>query len=211
MNSSPESRDSHYFSENPSGPSKPSEFEIEVDGRTLVLQSDQGVFSRHGLDKGTAVLLDIMSRGNYPTVPDGSFLADVGCGTGAIALTLAALYPACTVMAVDLNERARALCASNAKKNGLSNITVLSPEELDETIRYSMLWSNQPIRIGKPALRQLLLEWMQRLTEDGTGHLVVSKNLGGDSLAEWLSESGFATKKLASSKGFRVFEVAARQ
>jgi 16S rRNA G1207 methylase RsmC len=211
MNSSPESRDSHYFSENPSGPSKPSEFEIEVNGRTLVLQSDQGVFSRHGLDKGTAVLLDIMSRGNYPTVPDGSFLADVGCGTGAIALTLAALYPACTVMAVDLNERARALCASNAKKNGLSNITVLSPEELDETIRYSMLWSNPPIRIGKPALRQLLLEWMQRLTEDGTGRLVVSKNLGGDSLAEWLSESGFATKKLASSKGFRVFEVAARQ
>jgi|688.fasta_scaffold357066_2 16S rRNA (guanine1207-N2)-methyltransferase len=211
MNSSPESRDSHYFSENPSGPSKPSEFEIEVNGRTLVLQSDQGVFSRHGLDKGTAVLLDIMSRGNYPTVPDGSFLADVGCGTGAIALTLAALYPACTVMAVDVNERARALCASNAKKNGLSNITVLSPEELDETIRYSMLWSNPPIRIGKPALRQLLLEWMQRLTENGTGHLVVSKNLGGDSLAEWLSESGFATKKLASSKGFRVFEVAARQ
>jgi 16S rRNA G1207 methylase RsmC len=211
MNSSPESRDSHYFSENPSGPSKPSEFEIEVNGRTLVLQSDQGVFSRHGLDKGTAVLLDIMSRGNYPTVPDGSFLADVGCGTGAIALTLAALYPACTVIAVDVNERARALCASNAKKNGLSNITVLSPEELDETIRYSMLWSNPPIRIGKPALRQLLLEWMQRLTEDGTGRLVVSKNLGGDSLAEWLSESGFATKKLASSKGFRVFEVAARQ
>jgi 16S rRNA (guanine1207-N2)-methyltransferase len=210
MNSSPESRDSHYFSENPSGPSKPSEFEIEVNGRTLVLQSDQGVFSRHGLDKGTAVLLDIMSRGNYPTVPDGSFLADVGCGTGAIALTLAALYPACTVIAVDVNERARALCASNAKKNGLSNITVLSPEELDETIRYSMLWSNPPIRIGKPALRQLLLEWMQRLTENGTGHLVVSKNLGGDSLAEWLSESGFATKKLASSKGFRVFEVAAR-
>ena len=211
MNSSPESRDSHYFSENPSGPSKPSEFEIEVDGRTLVLQSDQGVFSRHGLDKGTAVLLDIMSRGNYPTVPDGSFLADVGCGTGAIALTLAALYPACTVIAVDVNERARALCTSNAKKNGLSNITVLSPEELDETIRYSLLWSNPPIRIGKPALRQLLLEWMQRLTEDGIGHLVVSKNLGGDSLAEWLSESGFATKKLASSKGFRVFEVAARQ
>ena len=211
MNSSPESRDSHYFSENPSGPSKPSEFEIEVDGRTLVLQSDQGVFSRHGLDKGTAVLLDIMSRGNYPTVPDGSFLADVGCGTGAIALTLAALYPACTVIAVDVNERARALCTSNAKKNGLSNITVLSPEELDETIRYSILWSNPPIRIGKPALRQLLMEWMQRLTEDGIGHLVVSKNLGGDSLAEWLSESGFATKKLASSKGFRVFEVAARQ
>jgi 16S rRNA G1207 methylase RsmC len=211
MNSSPESRDSHYFSESPSGQSKPSEFEIEVNGRTLVLQSDTGVFSRHGLDKGTAVLLDIMSRGNNPSIPDGSFLADIGCGTGPIALTLAALYPTCTVIAVDINERARALCAMNAQKNGLTNITVLAPEDLDESIRYSLLWSNPPIRIGKTALRQLLLEWMQRLTDDGTGHLVVSKNLGGDSLAEWLTESGFATKKLASSKGFRVFEVSARQ
>jgi 16S rRNA G1207 methylase RsmC len=211
MNSSPESRDSHYFSESPSGQSKPSEFEIDVNGRTLVLQSDTGVFSRHGLDKGTAVLLDIMSRGNYPTIPDGSFLADIGCGTGPIALTLAALYPTCTVIAVDVNERARALCASNAQKNGLANVKVLAPEDLDESIRYALLWSNPPIRIGKTVLRQLLLEWMQRLTDDGTGHLVVSKNLGGDSLAEWLTESGFATKKLASSKGFRVFEVSARQ
>jgi 16S rRNA G1207 methylase RsmC len=152
-----------------------------------------------------------MSRGNYPSIPDGSFLADIGCGTGPIALTLAALYPTCTVIAVDINERARALCAMNAQKNGLTNITVLAPEDLDESIRYSLLWSNPPIRIGKTALRQLLLEWMQRLTDDGTGHLVVSKNLGGDSLAEWLTESGFATKKLASSKGFRVFEVSTRQ
>jgi uncharacterized protein YaaQ len=52
---------------------------------------------------------------------------------------------------------------------------------------------------------------MQRLTVDGIAHLVVSKNLGGDSLAQWLTDSGFATRKLASSKGFRVFEAAARQ
>ena len=211
MNSSPESRDSHYFSESPTGPSRPSEFDIDVNGRTLTLESDAGVFSRHGLDKGTAVLLDIMSRGNYPTIADGSFLADIGCGTGAIALTLAALYPACTVIAVDVNERARALCASNAKKNGLTNVTVLEPEELDDSLRYALLWSNPPIRIGKTALRHLLDEWMQRLTSDGLAHLVVSKNLGGDSLAQWLTDTGFTTRKLASSKGFRVFEVAARQ
>lgn len=211
MNSSPESRDSHYFSQSPSGPSRPSEFDIDVNGRTLTLESDVGVFSRHGLDKGTAVLLDIMGRGNYPTISDGSYLADIGCGTGAIALTMAALYPTCTVIAVDVNERARALCASNAKKNGLANVTVLAPEQLDESIRYALLWSNPPIRIGKTALRQLLVEWMQRLTSDGIAHLVVSKNLGGDSLAQWLTETGFTTRKLASSKGFRVFEATARQ
>lgn len=211
MNSPPDSRDSHYFSESPSGPSRPSEFEITVNGRTLVLESDIGVFSRHGLDKGTAVLLDIMSRGNYPTIADGSVLADIGCGSGAIALTLAALYPTCTVMAVDVNERARALCASNARKNALTNVRVVAPVDLDDSTRYALLWSNPPIRIGKTALHQLLDEWMQRLAENGTAHIVVNKNLGGDSLAQWLNEKGFATHKLASSKGFRVFEVAPRQ
>ncbi len=211
MNTSPGSRDSHYFSENPSSPSKRSEFEIVVNDVTLTLESDAGVFSQHGLDKGTAVLLDIMSRGNSPVVPDGSLLCDIGCGSGPIALTLAVMYPACTVVAVDVNERARALCAENAKRNNLKNVRVLAPEEVGPNDRYELIWSNPPIRIGKSALHDLLDEWMQRLTSQGKSHLVVSKNLGGDSLAQWLTERGFITKKLASSKGFRVFEVAARQ
>lgn len=211
MNTSPDSRDSHYFSENPSSPSKRSEFEIVANGITLTLESDAGVFSQRGLDKGTAVLLDIMSRGNSPVVPDGSLLCDIGCGSGPIALTLAAIYPACTVVAVDVNERARALCVENAKRNNLKNVRVIAPEEVNPDDRYELIWSNPPIRIGKSALHDLLDEWMQRLTPQGKSHLVVSKNLGGDSLAQWLTERGFITKKLASSKGFRVFEVDARQ
>jgi len=211
MNTSPDSRDSHYFSENPSGPSRRSEFEIVVKNRTLVLESDAGVFSQRGLDKGTAVLLDIMTRGDSPSLPDGSLLCDIGCGSGPIALALAVLYPACTVLAVDVNERARALCAENAQRNGLTNVRVVAPEDVVDTDRYALIWSNPPIRIGKSALHDLLDEWMQRLSPAGEAHLVVSKNLGGDSLAQWLTARGFNTRKLASSKGFRVFEVDARQ
>lgn len=211
MNSSPDSRDSHYFSENPSGPSRRSEFEIAVKEHTLVLESDAGVFSQHGLDKGTAVLLDIMTRGASPVLPDGSLLCDIGCGSGPIALALAAMHPTCTVIAVDVNERARTLCAENAQRNGLTNVRVLAPEEVNKEDRYALIWSNPPIRIGKSALHDLLDEWMQRLDTDGKAHLVVSKNLGGDSLAQWLTERGYKTRKLASSKGFRVFEVDSRQ
>lgn len=182
-----------------------------MNGHTLVLESDTGVFSQHGLDKGTAVLLDIMSRGDSPVIPDGSLLCDIGCGSGPIALTLASLYPACTVIAVDINERARKLCAENARRNNLSNVRVLSPEEVDANNRYALIWSNPPIRIGKNALHDLLDMWMQRLHAEGKAHLVVSKNLGGDSLAQWLSARGFTTRKIASSKGFRVLEVDARQ
>ncbi len=207
----PDSRDSHYFSENPNGPSKRTEFEILVNGRTIVMQSDAGVFSQRGLDKGTAVLLEAMRRRGAPSIPDGSLLCDIGCGSGAIAITLAVLYPACTVVAVDINERARTLCADNAKSNRLPNIRVISPEQANDTDEYALIWSNPPIRIGKSALHDLLDTWLQRLSPDGHAHLVVNKNLGGDSLAQWLTERGLNTRKLSSSKGFRVLEVDARQ
>ena len=42
---------------------------------------------------------------------DQGALLDLGCGAGAIALTLARRAPAAQVWAVDVNERARALCA----------------------------------------------------------------------------------------------------
>lgn len=179
--------------------------------RTLVLSTDAGVFSQRGLDKGTAVLLDIMTRNDSPVLPDGSLLCDIGCGSGPIALALASLYPNCTVIAVDVNERARTLCTENARANNLNNVRVLSPDEVNTDDRYALIWSNPPIRIGKTALHDLLDEWMQRLSPGGHAHLVVSKNLGGDSLAQWLMGRGFTTRKLASSKGFRVFEVDARQ
>ncbi len=197
----------HYFSENPQSDSQPNEFTIEVLGRELVLETDTGVFSQYGLDKGTAVFLHTMKKLPLTNVPSGSILCDLGCGTGAIAVTLAVMYPECTVIAVDVNERARQLCAKNAQRHHLKNIHVIAPEEFDSKISIDLLWSNPPIRIGKEALHALLDTWLGRLSHSGVAHLVVSKNLGADSLMQWLKARGYPTQKLASSKGFRVLEV----
>lgn len=197
----------HYFSENPQSDSQPNEFTIEVLGRELVLETDSGVFSQHGLDKGTAVLLHTMKKLRLTALSPGSVLCDLGCGSGAIALTLAVLYPECTVIAVDVNERARQLCAKNAQRHGLKNVQVIAPEEFDSQNSVDLLWSNPPIRIGKEALHTLLETWLGRLSVHGVAHLVVSKNLGADSLAQWLKGLGYPTEKLASSKGFRVLQV----
>jgi 16S rRNA (guanine1207-N2)-methyltransferase len=61
--------------------------------------------------------------------------------------------------------------------------------------------------VGKSALHDILRTWMQRLSPTGRAYLVVSKNLGADSLSDWLTTKGYPTTKLASSKGFRVLEV----
>ena len=71
-------------------------------------------------------------------------------------------------------------------------VRVLRPERGRPADRYDEIWSNPPIRIGKEALHALLLTWLPRLAPDGVARLVVSKNLGADTLQRWLVEQGFA-------------------
>ena len=197
----------HYFSESPQAPSRRKEFAISGHDGELTLSTDAGVFSQHGLDKGTSVFLEVMAKHECAPIVPGSFLCDIGCGSGAIALTLATRYPGCTVYAVDTNERARSICKENAVRNHLGNIIVASPEEVDPSIRFASMWSNPPIRIGKSALHELLETWLARLANDGVAHLVVNKNLGADSLADWMSNLSYPTSRIASRNGFRVLEV----
>ena len=69
-----------------------------------------------------------------------------------------------------------------------------------------MIWSNPPIRIGKNALHELLKTWLSMLSANGVAYLVVQKNLGADSLTQWLCQQGFPAEKIASKKGYRIIE-----
>jgi 16S rRNA (guanine1207-N2)-methyltransferase len=165
----------------------------------LALRTDRGVFGYDRVDAGTKLLL----LKAPPPHPTGDLL-DIGCGTGAIALTMATRSPAATVWAVDVNERARELCRHNAVANGLANVRVAAPDEVPDDVRVHTIWSNPAIRIGKPALHAMLLRWFGRLTPDGEALLVVHKHLGSDSLQTWLTAQGHPTDRLASSSGYRV-------
>lgn len=200
-------RPAHYFDPSPTSPSRRREFSLHIDNATLTLHTESGVFSAHGLDKGTAVFLRWATTQPTISCDAGDNLCDLGCGAGPLALTMAFLYPQCTVYAIDINERARQLCAENARRNGLGNVVVCAPDDVPSDISFALLWSNPPIRIGKSELHELLTTWLSRLTPTGRAQLVVAKNLGADSLTDWLNTSGFATSKKASSKGFRILEV----
>ena len=197
----------HYFSEDPQAPSRRKEFAVAGTDSELTLSTDAGVFSQHGLDKGTSVFLEVMAKHDCAPIDPGSFLCDIGCGSGAIALTLAVRYPACTIYAIDTNKRARDICVENAARNGLTNVVVKAPDEVDPSITFAAIWSNPPIRIGKSALHELLELWLARLDADGTAYLVVNKNLGADSLSQWMTDLNYPTTRLASRNGFRVLEV----
>ena len=112
--------------------------------------------------------------------------------------------PAATVWAVDVNERARTLCRANAARNDLDNVRVCAPDEVPDDVRFATIWSNPAIRIGKPALHAMLLQWFGRMAPAGDAILVVHKHLGSDSLQAWLSAQGHPTTRLSSSAGYRI-------
>jgi 16S rRNA (guanine1207-N2)-methyltransferase len=193
---------SHYFDEDPTVASAPRTVELSLPDGQLTLATDRGVFGYGQVDVGSKLLLL-----QAPAPPQRGDLLDLGCGAGAIALTLARRAPRSTVWAIDVNARARQLCADNAAANGIANVTVAHPDEVPEDVRFGTIWSNPPIRIGKPALHTLLTTWLGRLTPEGTAVLVVSKHLGADSLQRWLTVEGHPATRLGSSAGFRVLQV----
>ena len=190
---------SHYFDEEPTTDSSPRVVQLLLPDLQLALTTDRGVFGYDRIDAGTKLLL---LRAPAPA-PTGNLL-DIGSGTGAIALTMARRCPAATVWAVDVNERARDLCRSNAERNGLTNVNVCSPDDVPADVTFDTIWSNPAIRIGKPARHTMLLRWLSRLSPAGEVVLVVHKHLGSDSLQAWLSGQGYPTTRLASSSGYRI-------
>jgi 16S rRNA (guanine1207-N2)-methyltransferase len=194
----------HYFSASPGSTFRRVPVTFTAWGHQLSLSSASGVFAHGRLDLGTSVLF----RATPGPATSSRHLLDLGCGYGAISCALAVHSPAATVWGVDINERALQLTAENADALGVADrLRPCFPHQVPEEIGFDEIWSNPPIRIGKPALRELLVNWLPRLTFAGRAFLVVSRHLGADSLQRWLNEEGFACRRLASAKGFRVFEV----
>ncbi|WP_068262722.1 class I SAM-dependent methyltransferase [Janibacter limosus] len=191
----------HYFTDSPAATDKQRRSHVvELAGREVTVETAGGIFSPGGLDRATAILLD-----EVPEPPSAGDLLDIGCGWGPIALTLAMHSPEATVWAVDVTERALDLTRRNAASLGLDNVRTARPDEVPADLPFAAIWSNPPIRIGKPAVQELLSTWLPRLAKGADAHLVIGKNLGADGYASWItSELGLPTQRVTTSKGFRV-------
>ncbi|MGC8513712.1 MAG: class I SAM-dependent methyltransferase [Acidimicrobiales bacterium] len=196
----------HYFDEVPDVASRPGTIRLRLADLDADLVSDRGVFSATRLDPGTAALLEAGASATSEHDLEGNLL-DLGCGYGPVACTVAHRNPRATVWALDVNRRALELTGRNALRLGLTNVVTSTPEEVPQAVSFEGIWSNPPIRIGKPALQELLRTWLDRLADTGTARLVVARNLGADSLAGWLELQGFRVDRYASKRGYRLLAV----
>jgi 16S rRNA G1207 methylase RsmC len=175
---------------------------VRLAGHELEVVTAPGVFSAHRVDLGTSVLLRTVGDG--ADLPASGTLVDLGCGWGPLTLVMALSVPDAEVWGIDVNPRALELTQLNAARLGLDNVRVGLPDEA-AALKPDVIWSNPPIRVGKPVLHAMLRDWLGRLSGTGHADLVVQRHLGADSLQRWLTEeAGFPTSRLASAKGYRV-------
>ena len=194
----------HYFSQQPDSAAKAHDLSFEVGGINFQAKSESGTFSVQKLDRGTEILLR-----SYEEFPVKGNVLDIGCGWGPISLAIAKHQPLTTVWALDVNQRSLRLTAENAKTNNLDNIRAVEAELIPSDLRFSGIWSNPPIRVGKSVLHGLMKSWLPRLEPGASAYLVVQKQLGAESFEKWLAQEfpEMQVSRPDQDKGYRVIRV----
>jgi release factor glutamine methyltransferase len=131
-------------------------------------------------------------------------VADLGTGSGAIALALAAERPAWEILAIDASATALAIAMDNARRLGLTNLT-FQPSDWFSALagrRFALIVSNPPyVDARDPALQALQYEPRQALTpgEDALADLRAIIHGAADHLLEggWLALEHGATQATA--------------
>ena len=185
----------HYFT-NENIESKIVETKCIVKDIELTLLTDNGVFSKHGLDFGTRTLLE-----SLPHI-EGSVL-DMGCGYGPIGIYLAKL--GLDVDMCDINKRALKLAKDNLKLNNVEANVFESDIYSNVSKKYNYIISNPPIRVGNEILYKMLFEAKEYMQENGHLIIVVNKDQGAKTMMKRL-ESVYKVSLLNKNKGFFVID-----
>lgn len=128
------------------------EFTLDVDGVSLPLVIEAGVFAGDGVDAGTRLLIDALAEqvaGSVRSSVRGSVL-DVGCGAGVIGIAAAQLG-ARSVDMVDVSLLAVQAAAENIRRLGLAQCRALAGDVYSacDGERYDLIVSNPPFHRGK--------------------------------------------------------------
>jgi release factor glutamine methyltransferase len=143
-------------------------------------------------------------------------IADLGTGSGAIALAIAKERPRCRVSAVDVSSEALAVAGENAQRLHLGNVEFLQGDWFSPIAdrRFQVIVSNPPyVGTGDPHLAQgdLRFEPRQALSSGRDGlqdirRIIASApthlQAGGHLLLEHGFEQGAAVRQLLQASGF---------
>lgn len=188
-----------YF-DNDHLPSKMVKTEAFVLGKKFIFFTDNGVFSKDGLDFGSRLLLETI-----PLEEVGGKVLDMGCGYGVFGIVLNKIV-SCSVDMCDVNLRALHLSEINARENGCSSVNIFESNCYSNVnSKYSCIVTNPPIRAGKKIVYDIVMNARDYLENNGKLFLVIRKEQGAKSLILDL-EKIYTVEIVAKKKGFFILK-----
>lgn len=192
----------HYYTNNPTSRSDIREITYELEGRNFYYLTDHGVFSMERVDHGTDILIRTVRE--QETELSGMEI-DLGCGYGAVGVTLAALYPQAQFRLIDVNDRAMELARRNAQKNGvIQRVKVGDASAMAEEASAETVITNPPIRAGKETVYGLFRDAYRWLMPGGRFYAVIRKNQGAASAVKELQQIFGNCDTVERQSGFHV-------
>jgi 16S rRNA (guanine1207-N2)-methyltransferase len=192
-----------YYSERPRSRSAPHTLRFLYRGELLHFVVDAGVFASHGLDPGTALLIENLVIARTDRV------LDLGCGWGAVGVAAAKAARNGHVVLTEVNRRAARLAEKNVERNGVRNAEVRVgaffepvPGEL-----FDVVATNPPYRVGREHVIRILTEAQAHLRPGGRLVLVGKGSQGIRFYQEWLEAHWpGSVEVLGRGSGYRVLE-----
>lgn len=188
---------SHYFTD----PSNIKQNRRDIPFRFLDFEykvmSDDGVFSKNGLDIGTESLLKVLVKEDIK-----GQVADLGCGIGVIGVVLNHYFKL-NYTGFDVNSRSVELANLNFKRYEVQGHNVVY-DGLDG--RFDTIVSNPPIRVGKEKLYELFDQVFEHLNPGGVFYYVIRKSHGAASAEKKIKGLFGNCTLLKKDKGFYIYK-----
>lgn len=175
--------------------------DVDILEHKFKFYTDNGVFSKKGLDYGSRFLLESIDMSSL-----GSSLLDVGCGYGPLSIIASRATNLKRVLGIDVNERAVHLANKNSKLNKIDNTEFIVSdiyEKVDE--KFDTIITNPPIRAGKEVVYKIFFEAKKYLNKKGSLYIVIRKEQGAESAIRDLKKE-YNVELVNKSKGFFVIK-----
>ena len=193
---------SHYFENDLNLKSEIKELSYTYDSSFFTFYSDNGVFSKKGIDFGSRLLVETYLKLDH----DKKSVLDVGCGYGFIGIVIAVINKSFVDM-IDVNKRAVHLTNRNIKKyKDIHANAFLSDAYENISTKYDVIITNPPIRVGKDKFLEILEGAFDHLNDEGYLYFVIRKNQGALSIKKIL-ENNRIVELLDKDKGYYIFRI----